>query len=262
MQGALNANGVGVLLSGIAGTLPTMGYTGSTTSLISLTGVAARSVGFCVAAIFLALALQPKWIALLLIIPAPVAAVYFVVLMALLFVAGARMVLQDGFDVRNATIAGLAFWIGVGAPQKNQAIFADLLHGAWSILLSSGMTVGAFVAILLTVFMELTSPRRRRVEVQLEAAALPKIDAFLREVASRMGWSDASTERLRAAGEETLATLLPQKDADAAGGERRLIIIARPDGRVVELEFLGGGLHGSEPRRPGRVPQRPARGPR
>ena len=236
MQGALNANGVGVLLSGIAGTLPPMGYTGSTTSLISLTGVAARSVGFCVAAIFLALALQPKWIALLLIIPAPVAAVYFVVLLALLFVAGARMVLQDGFDVRNATIAGLAFWIGVGA--QNQAIFADLLHGAWSILFSSGMTVGAFVAILLTVFMELTSPRRRRVEVELEAAALPKIDAFLREVASRRGWSDASTERLRAAGEETLATLLPQQEADAAGGERRLIIIARPDGRVVELEFL------------------------
>ena len=64
VQGALNANGVGVLMSGIAGTLPTMGYTAGSTSLISLTGVAARSVGVCIGAIFLGLAFLPKLISL------------------------------------------------------------------------------------------------------------------------------------------------------------------------------------------------------
>ena len=236
VQGALNANGVGVLLSGIAGTLPTMGYTAGSMSLIGLTGVAARSVGICIGAIFLGLALLPKLITLLLIIPGPVAGVYFVILMALLFVAGARTVFRDGFDLQNATIAGLAFWIGMGA--QNQAIFADHLRGAWSVLFSSGMTVGAFTAILLTLFMELTSPRRRRLEVELKVSALPKIDALLRELASRINWNDASTERLRAAGEETLSSLLQQGDDNTADDTRRLIVVARPTSETVELEFI------------------------
>ena len=236
VQGALNANGVGVLLSGIAGTLPTMGCTAGSTSLISLTGVAARSVGLWIGVIFLVLAVLPKVTTLLLIIPGPVAGVYFVILMGLLFVAGMKTVLQEGLNVRNATITGLAFWIGVGA--QNEAIFADRLHGAWSVLFSSGMTVGAFAAILMTLFVEMTSRGRKRLEVELKAEALPQIDVFLRELGSRTGWNDASTERLRAAGEEALLSLLQLSNADAADGVRRLIVVARPNSRTVEIEFM------------------------
>ena len=236
VQGALNANGVGVLLAGLAGTLPTMGYTAGSTSLIGLTGVAARSVGYSIGGIFLGLALLPKLVTLLLVIPGPVAGVYFVILIGLFFVAGMRTVLQDGLDFRNATITGLAFWIGVGV--QNQAIFADRLSGAWNILFSSGLTAGAFTAILLTLFMELTSSRRSRMDVELKLAAQPRIDAFLQELASRIGWNDPSTERLRAAGEETLLSLLQQDEEGAGVGGRRLIIGARPDGETVEMEFL------------------------
>ena len=232
VQGTLNANGVGVLLSGVSGTLPTMGYTAGSTSLIGLTGVAAKSVGYVIGAIFIALALLPKLIAILLIIPGPVAGVYFVILLAMLFIAGARTVLQEGFDFRNATIAGLAFWIGVGT--QNQAIFADRLSGAWSVLFSSGMTVGAFAAIALTLFIEITNPRRRRLEVPLDLSSAPEIDKFLGEIASRINWNDASTDRLRSAGEETLSSLLQQDGGDV----RRLIILARASGGTVELEFM------------------------
>ena len=232
VQGTLNANGVGVLLSGLAGTLPLMGYTAGSTSLIGLTGVAAKSVGYVIGAIFIALALLPKLITVLLIIPGPVAGVYFVILLAMLFIAGARTVLQEGFDFRNATISGLAFWIGVGA--QNQAIFADRISGAWSVLFSSGMTVGAFAAIALTLLIEITNPRRRRLEVPLDLSAATDIDKFLGEIASRVNWNGASTDRLRSAGEETLSSLLLQDDGD----ERRLIILARASGQTVELEFM------------------------
>ena len=235
VQGALNANGIGVLLSGIAGTLPTMGYTAANTALVGLTGVAARSVGYSIGAIFLGLALLPKLTTLLLIIPGPVVGVYFVILMSLLFVAGMRTILQDGISVRNATIAGLAFWLGVGA--QNQAIFADHLRGTWSVLLGNGMTVGAIVAILLTLFLELTSPRRRRLEVELAVSALPRIDAFLRELASRLNWNDVSTERLRSAGEEMLSTLLQSADDYAVESAPRSILVARPGRGTVEMEL-------------------------
>ena len=232
VQGALNANGVGVLLSGVAGTLPPMGYTGISTSLISLTGVAARSVGYSIGAIFVGLALLPKLTTVLLAIPGPVVGVYYILVMALLFVAGMRMVVRDGLDIRNATIAGVAFWIGVGA--QNQAIFPDQLGGVWAVLLGNGVMVGALAAILMTSFMELTSPRRRRLVVELDISALPKIDTFLRDLASRIGWNDASTERLRSAGEETLSSLL-RSEGDHAP---RLVIAAHPQNEAVNLEFM------------------------
>ena len=232
VQGALNANGVGVLLSGVAGTLPPMGYTGISTSLISLTGVAARSVGYSIGAIFVGLALLPKLTTVLLAIPGPVVGVYYILVMALLFVAGMRMVVRDGLDIRNATIAGVAFWIGVGA--QNQAIFPDQLGGVWAVLLGNGVMVGALAAILMTSFMELTSPRRRRLVVELDISALPKIDTFLRDLASRIGWNDASTERLRSAGEETLSSLL-RSEGDHGP---RLVIAAHPQNEAVNLEFM------------------------
>ena len=235
VQGTLNANGVGVLLSGVAGTLPTMAYMGANISLVNLTGVAARSVGYVIGTIFLGLAFLPKLTALLLAIPHPVVGVFLLILMALLFVAGMRLIFQDGFDIRNATIAGLAFWIGLGA--QEQAIFADRLNRLFSILFSNGMMVGALTVILLTLFIELTSPRPRRLETELNISALPKIDDFLRALASKITWNEAATERLRAAGEETLASLLQLDVNHGADGPRRLNIVARPAAGTVELEF-------------------------
>ena len=179
---------------------------------------------------------MPKLTAFLLAVPGPVVGVYIIILMGLLFVAGMRTVFRDGVDIRSATIVGVAFWVGVGA--QNQVIFPDQLSGAWHVLLTSGMTVGAFAAILMTLFFELTSPRRRRLEVRLDPSELPKIDGFLRQLASRVSWNNASTERLRAAGEETLSSLLQPGDDLRPDTAPRLIIVARPAGRLVEMEFM------------------------
>ena len=236
VQGALNTNGLGALLSGIAGTPPTVVYSPSSVSLINLTGVAARSVGYAIGVILLVLAFLPKVTAILLTIPSPVMGIYLLMIMGLLFVEGMRTVVQDGLDHRKALVVGVALSIGVGLEGQN--ILADLLGRTWGASLGNGMTLGILAAILMTLFIELTSPRRRRLEVELAVSALPKIDAFLRELASRIGWNDASTELLRAAGEETLSSLLQSGGSYAAGNAPRLIIVARPDGGAVELEFL------------------------
>ena len=183
VQGAINTNGLGTLLSGIAGTPPTVVYSASNVSLISLTGVAARRVGYAIGAIPLALAFLPKVTAILLTIPSPVMGVHLLMIMGLLFVEGIRTVVQDGLDHRKALVVALS--IGVGL--ENQNILADLLGRTWGASLGNGMTVGVLSAILMTSFIELTSPGRRRLEVELAASALPRIDAFLRESATA-GW--------------------------------------------------------------------------
>ena len=72
----------------------------------------------------------------------------------------------------------------------------------------------------------------------MDSSEIPRVDAFLQEVAAKLGWNVASTDRLRAAGEETLASLLQPGNEDDAGKVPRLTIVARPEGKAVELEFL------------------------
>ena len=235
VQGAVNVNGLGALLAGILGALPTIVYTPSIVSLVTITGVAARSVGFAIGAMLILLAFLPKVAGILLTVPGPVMAGFLLMVMGLLFVEGMRMVFQDGLDPQKAIVVGLSLSLGVGLQSHN--VLEDVLGTTLGASLGNGMAVGVMTAIVLTSFIELSSPRRARLETTLEASALPEIDAFLRELASRMRWNDASTERLRAAGEETLSSLLQSGGDLEADNAPRLIIVARP-GRIVELEFM------------------------
>ncbi len=236
IQGSIYSNGVGILLSGLAGTPPTSSYSTMTVSLFNLTGVAARRVGYAMGAILVLLALFPKLIAVLLTIPSPVMGGFLLVAIGLLFVEGIQTLSRAGLNAQTALITGLAFSIGLGMEQRN--VLEDLLGKPWGTLLGSGITVGAFTAMALTTFLDLASPRRRRLEVSLDMVDLPKIDAFLRELAAAMGWDAASTERLRSAGEETLSSLLQPGSAQQAGKAPRLIVNASPGGGSVEMEFL------------------------
>ena len=235
VQGALNADGVGNLLSGLLGTLPNTTYS-SSVSLVEVTGVASRRVGIAIAVVFLILAFLPKATALLVAIPPPVAAAYFTILIVMLFVQGMRMVMQDGVDYRKAIVIGLAFWLGTGFQLK--VIYPDLLTGFVDVLLSNGMTAGTIVAIVLMLFLNLTEPRRKRLTTQFNEDALPEINSFLRETASAGHWDTESADRLLAAGEEALSVLLKEAMASDSDSRRNLVLFARHDGRAIELEFV------------------------
>ena len=228
VQGAVAADGVGNLLSGLAGTVPNTTYSTSV-SVTELTGVGARSVGVAVGALFIALAFLPKALAVVLAIPGPVAAAYITVLMAMLFVVGMKVVIQNGIDYRNGLVAGVGFQNGVIFPEY----FSEFAGG----LLQNGMTAGGLVAILLSGFLELTAPRRARIETEFDVSALPKIREFLGAFASRSGWDAAMVSRLEAASEETLLTL-NEKDEAAERERRRLRLVARKEDDQAVLEFV------------------------
>ncbi len=241
VQGAVAADGVGNLLSGILATVPNTTYSNSV-SITDVTGIAARRVGVCIGSIFIALAFLPKATAVLLAVPDPVVGAYIVVLIAILFVLGVEMVAQDGIDYRKATIVGVSFWIGAGF-QSGQ-IPAE--HFGWAgSFLQNGMTSGGLTAILLSVFVELTAPRRRRIETDFGVEALPGIRDFLARFAARSGMDEETTRRLNLAAEETLLVLLEQERDDDAPGRRRLRATARADGGGAELEFLAATGEGN-----------------
>ena len=241
IQGMVSVNGIGMLFAGISGTLPPMSYSSFSLSLINLTGVAARRVGIGVAIVTVALAFFSKLAALLLMIPGPVLGAYLMLAMGMLFVSGWQTILRDGLDSRRVLVVALASALGLGL--HNHAIIRDLLGDEVGGLLGNGVTIGAVVAIGMTLVLEALSPRRERLEARLDMGSLPAIDDFLTRLAARLGWNEASTTRLRAAGEETLASLQMQEEYAEGSEPPRLIVAARPQGTMVELEFVATTRH-------------------
>ena len=235
VQGAVAADGVGNLLSGLAATVPNTTYS-SSVSITEITGVAARTVGIHIGAIFLVLAFIPKFMALILAIPGPVVAGYVLVLLSILFVLGMKVVIQEGVDYRKGIVAGVAFWVGVGF--ENELIFADYFSAWWAGLVGNGMTSGGLTAILLMSCLQLSRARPQRTRCELDAKAHSKVDAFLTRFAAGRGWSTAMADRLRAVGEETLLTLIRKQRPDPERAGRRLLVAVRSDGRAAELEFV------------------------
>ena len=235
IQGAMSADGLGNLLSGLAGTLPNTTYA-TGISIVELTGVAARSVGVCIGLLFFAMAFMPKFMAVIIAIPGPVVAGYFVLLVAKLFTFGIEILQHDGLDYRKGLAVGLAFWLGLAF--QLDWIFPEYFQGPWSEMLGNGVTVGGLTVIGLTLFEEATGPRRRRLRVALGADTYPRMDAFLAKLGAARRWSEEMVERVRAVGEETLLLLLRREEERSAADKRRLLLIAGGEGDAAVLEFI------------------------
>ncbi|MDE0054587.1 MAG: SulP family inorganic anion transporter, partial [Gammaproteobacteria bacterium] len=239
VQGAVSADGVGNFLSGLAGTIPNTTYSTSI-AVVELTGIASRRVGVCVGLVLVIVAFVPKFAALVLAIPAAVAAAYLVVLLGLLFVAGMRLVIGDGMDYRKSLMVGTAFWIGTGF--QHGVLFPDLL-GPWvGSLVGNGMTAGGITAVVLTVCLNLMSPRSAVLKTRQGADAPQEVSDFLKRVGSTHGWTETQTDRLILVGDEMAATLTA---ADDDGEGRRLVVKARGEGSSIELEFVTSGSDGN-----------------
>ena len=237
VQGALNSDGITSMMCGFAGTPPAT-LIPDTASFITVTGIAARRVGILTGLLFIVVAFVPKSIAPLLAIPNPVIGGLLFTLGALVFIQGFKIVFQDGLDPSKAIIVGVSLWLGI-AFQGNM-IFTDHFSGALHILFSSGVIVGGMSALLLTTFMWLTSPRQKKLNVRLDLSSTSEIDDFLTQFVWKLRWSDASSARLRAAGEEALAALVDLYDEVETDATRNLLIIARSDEDMVNVEFIAG----------------------
>ena len=236
IQGSIYANGTGILMSGVAGTPPTSTYSSLTVPLVSVTGVATRSVGYIMAGLLLLIAFLPKINGALLTIPNPVLGGFLIFALGLIFIEGIQTVVRSGLDPQKAIVAGIAFGIGLGMQHEN--LLAAFLPHPWGTLLGNGITVGAATAIAFTAFLSLSSKRPRRIETVLDVSELQRIDEFLQSVAANLGWNTDSANRLRSAGEETLEVLSNSYAEVSDGKPPRLAISAHPDDSDVELEFV------------------------
>ena len=194
VQGAINADGVGNLLSGLAGTVPNTTYS-SSIAIVEITGIAARRVGVAIGIAFVLAAFFPRRRRFSLQFRRLLPGAYLILLLGLLFMQGMKIVINDGVDHRKAAIVGLSFWAGVGF--TNGQIFADSLgSGFVQLLFSNGMTSGAAVALVMVLFIELTSRRRKRMRLDSGQAAFNQLSDFLQDFAGSTGWPEDAAQRL------------------------------------------------------------------
>ena len=233
IQGAHNLDAASNVVAGLVGTLP-IWLSPGITARVAVSGVASRWLGIYGGLVLVVAAFSPKLFALVIAIPTPVLVSFLLYLMTLLFIEGMRTVLREGLDGKRAAIVGVSLWMGIGF--QEQAIFPELLKGEWAVLLSSGMTAGAVCVLVLSFLLELTSARRRRVNLPLAMGSLSQLNDFLDDAAARAGWNAASSVRLRSAGEEALSSLLADSGSDSG---RRLVVTARRVEGQIELEMTG-----------------------
>ena len=240
-RGRSRADGLGNFLSGLMATVPNTTYS-SSVSIVEITGVAARRVGVCIGAAFCVLAFLPKVVALLLSIPDAVIGAYAVVLIAILFVLGMRIVVGDGMDYRKAAIVGVSFWVGSGF--QSGGLFTSQMSPFFAEMMGNGMTSGGLTALVLSAFVEITGARRRRLVTMLSVDALPRIRKFLTGFVLREGWREDMAGRVSLAAEEALLSLLGD-EGEEAGAARRLRLSVRTSQGGAELEFVAASGEGN-----------------
>ena len=230
VQGAVNADGLGNFLSGLAGTLPNTTYSTSI-SVVDLTGVASRKVGLYGGIILLGLAFVPKLSALLQAIPTPVAGAFIIVFLVLLFSHGIRLVMSEGMSFDNGIVFGLALWLGIGF--QNQQLFDGLLPDYLSSLLNNGMTAGGIAAVLLSWLVSLKNKRQSRDTQPLSAEGLNSSLAFVTEKARDSDWRGEDLNRLLLAVEEAFVYMMSNTPDGVT--ELELRIRAAADNAEVEM---------------------------
>ena len=235
VQGAVGADGVGNLLSGLLGTVPNTTYSTSL-AVTELTGVASRAVGICVGILFFFIAFIPKFQSIIIAIPSPVVAAYVTVLLAMLFVTGMRLVISDQINFRKGIIVGVSFWIGMGF--QFNLIFPDFFTGSFGNLLQNGMTSGGITALVLTMIWRVSLQRKVKFTSALELDKLPIVENFIR--ANTVGWniSDAVLQRLCLANEETILSLLEDNQDETSGKSRTLLVTLVRRSGFAEIEYI------------------------
>ena len=233
VQGATVGTGLANVLAGLAAVMPvTISPRGA--AFAQQTGCASRRIGVITGVLLIVAAFFPKTWSLLLGIPAPLVAVYIIILVGPLIVEGMKLIIQDAPDYLMSLVVGTAIVVGLGL----QTSLVSLPVGeVWDAVLQKALTGGGTVLVLLTVFAEFRRHHRERIQVDLDLDALPKLNRFMDRFSSHRGWSSEMTARLQPVAEETLHILIEGNGSGENNRLRRLVVDAGSNGATAELEF-------------------------
>ncbi len=154
IKSGILGDGVNSLIAAVFNTFPNTTFS-QNNSVIQLTGIASRYVGYFVALILVALGLFPLLGAILTTIPKPVIGGATLVMFGTVAAAGIKIIASEELDRRNLMILAVSFGIGLGV-----MLVPEILEGTPKILQSvfgSPVTTSGIAAIIMTIVLPQTS---------------------------------------------------------------------------------------------------------
>ena len=158
LQGGILADGLGSVIAGLFNSMPNTTFS-QNNGVVSLTGVAARRVGYVVAGLLISLGLFPKLAALVGLMPRPVLGGATIVLFSMVTIAGLRIAASGGWTYRRELVVAITMSLGLGVSMVPEWValldrtsdhtVITIALSSLKVVLSSGLAVGAIVATLL-----------------------------------------------------------------------------------------------------------------
>ena len=176
VQGCLYSDGLGNILAGLCGTMPNTTYSGNIAA-VELTGVAARRVGLFGAVIMGGLAFFPKIAYFFTYIPGPVLAGSSLILMALLFSAGVKLVNSNGIDYEVGLMIGISLTVGIISTFN--LFFPALIPESARPFLSNGIATGGLTAFILSLVFYLKPRRSAALRLDYDPQKAAELSGFI-----------------------------------------------------------------------------------
>ena len=156
LSGGIMADGVGSALAAVFNSLPNSTFS-QNIGVIQITRVGSKVVGIAVAAILFILGLVPKIGALVSVMPSPVLGGATIALFGMVATSGMKIVTKGGLTDRKIFILSIALSFGLGVTFRPEVVAQ--LPNILSTVLSSGITVGALIAITLNLILPKTEQK-------------------------------------------------------------------------------------------------------
>jgi xanthine/uracil permease len=234
-QGAVMANGVGTLVAAALGSLPTTTYS-SSISVLGMTGIMSRRVGYWAGLILFAVALSPQLVAFIVHFPAPVAAGYLLFIVVLIFNNGVRMATEGGLDAQEGIIVFTGFWTGV---TLQTGLAGAHLGQFGAVLSSSGTAIGGVVTFLLILLIEKRMGDRCRLHFRPTSDGFAELSRVVSSFTRRLAASSQSATRLNLGCEEATQLLLSLRQANPEPWpEEQISLSLRVNGSSCQVELM------------------------
>ena len=184
IERGVRADGLATVISGSIGSLGLNTFSGSI-GLSQATGITARSVGYAIGALFVALSCLPPVTAVAATIPLPVTGGILLFSSAFILANGLQIIVARLLDSRRIVTVGLALTFGI-----SHDVFLAFYTGlpSWlGTLASSGLVVTLLIALVLNAVFRIGVARTRSFAAPIDAALFDAIQRFTDESGAAWG---------------------------------------------------------------------------
>lgn len=184
ISGGLLAEGLGTMLSGVMGAMAQCTSSGSV-GLSIATGAVSRYIGYCVGAVFIALAFFPKIGAMFAVMPEPVMAAVLMIQIIFVIPAGMQMCTSRMLDVRKTIVLGVAITVGLAVEMFHG--FEEALPFYLQTIFKSSLSATAFTAVLLNLLFRIGISKHKVIEMVPGSVTSEEIAYFMESSGSAWG---------------------------------------------------------------------------